>query len=523
MYHQHKKTFSDRVLSSTESFFQLISSYVLSQSPEDFVSIDSTVNDHTFILDDCSLISAFRVKGTKIAMKQNEFKTTVFRLEAAMKGYLSSGDTNFCWSFEQDTDKTREHLENVYGNKARDTATKIGFQQTNFVDEQVEVLAKYCHVESNLLVVRTSLQSLTKNELKELKQLINQTGSTTPVMKDAQNIVHGASFYLHRHEATLKSIMLDFDYAGIWVDLEKTHEYAYHLRNSYDSGFTDLSWRPTLIGDSYVARSPENASSDYSSYGIPRIKDQLIPRMVDRLTYTSLQLGDTFVCPFSVKYMPHKSTPFAALQASLKKEGIPFRMTFDISASNFSTIAWSVGLASLLSIIKHQDNKDITTTYDSLKDVQEAGGQFVGLRIHLCTWSRVSEKEAKKFREIIVKRLQSWGKVECESVEGDPVETLISSIPGLSRGKVAPSLPYELNETMQILPISRPTSVWETGSRILRTDDGKIFPTQPFSKQTNYWLKVILGPMGFGKSAELATDNFSLLLHPDRVGLHTSN
>jgi len=95
----------------------------------------------------------------------------------------------------------------------------------------------------------------------------------------------------------------------------------------------------------------------------------------------------------------------------------------------------------------------------------------------------------------------------------------MSSIPGLTRGKTASQLPFELNETMQLMPISRPSSIWDTGSRILRTAEGKLFPTQPFSKQMDYWLKVILGPMGFGKSAELACDNFSLLLHPTLMNL----
>lgn len=515
MYHQTKKTFSDRLLSSTESFFQIISSYVLSQSPKDFVSLDTTMNKHTFVMDDCSLVSAFRVQGTKKAMKTREYSNTVFSLETAMKGYLSQGDTQFCWSFEMDTQKTRDELENVFAKQARATAKRVGFLSTDLIDEQVDVMEKYCHIETNLLIVRTTLTSLTKGELTQLETLIKDMSSVTPRMTDAQNIIHGAAYYLHRHEATISAMKHDFDHAGIWLDLETTHDYAYHLRNSYDSGFTDLSWRPRLIGDAYTHRMTETADSDYSAFGVPKITDQIVPRMADVLSYTTLKVGDTYIAPFSVKYLPQRVQPFAILLRSLKKENIPFRITFDFSNSSFGALAWRVGLANILSLIKHVDNKHISDSYEHLQEIKDAGGEFVGLRIHLATWSRETEQDAKRQREIIVKRLQSWGNVECESVEGDPVETFISSIPGLSRGKVASQLPFELNETMQMMPISRPASIWSSGSRILRTDEGKIFPTQPFSKQMNYWLKVVLGPMGFGKSAELASDNFSLLLHPD--------
>ena len=515
MYHQTKKTFSDRLLSSTETFFQLISSYVLSQSPKDFVSLDTNVNKHTFLMDDCSLVSAFNVRGTKKAMKSEEYADTVFKLESAMKGYMANGDTSFEWSFELDTDKTKEEIEEVYGKSARRVANKIGFLSTGIIDEQVDVMARFCHTETNLLVVRTQLTSLTREEIQQLKELTEKLGSNTPKMTDAQNLIHGASYYLHRHEATLSALKDDFDNAGIWIDLETTHEYAYHLRNSYDSGFTDLSWRPALQGDKYTYRPVESGDSDYSAFGMPKLQDQLIPRMAERLTYTTMQIGDTYIAPFSVKYLPKKPLPFASFLRSIKKENIPFRLTYAFNKHSSNSLMWKVGLASLLSLIKHRDNKEISSAYDNLSAVQDAGGDFVDLRIHVSTWSRQSEQDAKKQREIIVKRLQSWGGIECESVEGDPVETFMSSIPGLTRGKTASQLPFELNETMQLMPISRPSSIWDTGSRILRTAEGKLFPTQPFSKQMDYWLKVILGPMGFGKSAELACDNFSLLLHPD--------
>lgn len=514
MFHQYRKTFSDRLLANADNFFQLISSHVLAQSPTDFVSIDAKHDRHTFIMDDGSLISAFTVRGATKAMKTEEYGHAVKELELGLKSYFSRGDTQITWSFTHDHDKTRESIEAAFGRQARETANNIGFIDTQFVDEQVDALEKYCATETNVLVVRTTLHSLTKEERIQLKELINSKTKGALSMRNAENLLHEASFYAHRHEATLKALAATFDHAGIWIDLQSVHEFAYTMRNAYDSEFTDLNWKARLQGDGYTHRLPKSGSDDYSSLGTPLIKDQLVPRMCDRLTYTSMQVGNVYITPFTVKLLPKRAVPFAQLFNELRSEGIPYRITFDLNTSSSGLLAWRSTLANLLSFQRH--NSQMSGAAEALYNLKDkANAEFVSLKIHLATWSRESEREAQRQREIIIKRLSNWGQVECENVEGDPVETYISGIPGLSRGKVAAANPYELNETLQIMPLSQPASIWDSGSRLLRTPNGKLFPTQPFSKQMNYWLKVILGPMGFGKSGELAADNFSLLLHPD--------
>jgi intracellular multiplication protein IcmB len=94
-------------------------------------------------------------------------------------------------------------------------------------------------------------------------------------------------------------------------------------------------------------------------------------------------------------------------------------------------------------------------------------------------------------------------------------ESIISSIPGLSRGNAATPIPDALSSVTQMLPHSQVASIWEKGSRLFRTEHGKVIPFQPFSSKQSHHTKLVIGPMGFGKSVEMAADNWAFVLHPD--------
>lgn len=520
MLYNHPNTFAERALSSWESLAQLVSSKFLKQSPRDFVSLDTVFGEHCLVQDDGSLISAIRIDGSRQVIGANDLDNLVLAIEAELKAYLGDGTHRIMHSFSMDTDKTKEELEHVYGANARKTAENLGFIDTSLIDEYIEANAAFCHSERNYIVIQTMVRNLTPTESKELQKLKIEQAAGLPFMTKCQSIANGSAYYANKHLTLLDNIGEMFRNSDIFCRLLNTHEITYDMRIAYDSAWTDIGYKVQLPGDNHSLHLPETRKGDYSMVGVAKLADQIMSREMEIVESSLSKVGDTIYAPLSVSLAPQKSKPFNLLYRELKKTNIPIRITFDMSANGISLLTFQETMAAVLRITDKlggkPDNKHIIDVAERLRRLREDGEEIIQLRISICTWAYGGDKGlAKKRREQISRILQSWGHTEVAQAEGDVVESVLSSIPGLTRGTSAKPLPYTLSDTVEMLPITQAASVWEQGSRILRTVRGKIIPMQPYSTKQSHWTKLIVGPMGFGKTVELAGDNFALLFHPD--------
>lgn len=521
MITSYKPTITDKVFRNIDVFAQSISSFFLKQSPRDFVSL-STIHDmNTIVMDDGSLLTAIRIDGMIKTPFLKEHATTVNSMEQRFKSYIDNGNHKFTFYFGMDNDKVLEELEHVFGRDARATATKMGLISHDFIDDQIHSLAKHCHLERSLLIVRTRIGNFSKTEKNQLKALRTKQHRDALPMRDAQTGANGVELYINRHSTLVESIVEDFRAIDIASRLMSCREYIYEVRNAVDAKFTDYHWQPMLPGDKYPLRLATEPNSDMSNFGVPTIKDQVVPRMFDILDHSVAQIGDTVYAPLTVELAPSKYKPFAVLYRSLKAEGIPFRVTFDIDGNGLALLGLRETFAALLVRTPGtESNRHIVETKKHLQHLRRSGETDVQMRMTFCTWAQKGDiAEAKRRREVLARKLQAWGGATPSEAEGDVAETLISSIPSISRGNAAEPFPSTLHDVMKSMPIFQPASIWEKGSRIYRSMTGKILPCQPVSSQQAHWTKIIAGPMGFGKSVELACDNLALLLHPDNEDL----
>ncbi len=63
-------------------------------------------------------------------------------------------------------------------------------------------------------------------------------------------------------------------------------------------------------------------------------------------------------------------------------------------------------------------------------------------------------------------------------------------------------------------PVTRPSSPYTVGSKLLRTRDGKLMPIEMNSKLQLHKTTLLLGPMGTGKSNAIADENIALIQSP---------
>ena len=521
MHYRNVPNITDKLFRSVDTLAQAVSSLLLNQSPRDFVSLNTPHDEQTLVMDDGTLITAIRIDGSRKTVGAEEYVTLMLGLEQIFKAYMDDGSHKFTFYFAMDNDKVVEELELIYGEAARKTSRNLNFISEELIDEQIETMAKHCHLERNLLVVHTKVHNLSKKEVIQLRKFIELEHQGAMKMGDAQSIGMGTKFYANKHKTLVDGLIENFTTYNLTSRALTNHEYLYEVRNAYDAAWTDLTWKPFLPGDNYPLRLIEQHKSDFSNYGIPKIAEQVTPRMLDVSHHSLGTVGDTVYAPISVEFSPENHLPFHKLYRSLKAEGIPFRITFDIDSNGMSLFGFKEMLASILMVTPGtDDNKHIVETKKHFAKLRDAGEEIVKLRIMLCTWAgENNHDEASRRREVIARKLQSWGNTQSLETEGDVAESIISSIPGMSKGNAAAPLPSALSESLKILPLSQPASIWEKGSRLYRSMYGKILPMQSVSSLQAHWTKVILGPMGFGKSVELAADNWALVLHPDNEEL----
>lgn len=510
----------DRMYAMAESLAQALSGYFLKQSPRDFVGLETAYGEQTLVMDDGSLISAIRIDGNKSAVHQQEYEKTCIQMEAYLRAIVNDGAHKLTWYFSVDNDKIEDELNHIYTNEAKRVAGNLGFLDTALIQEQADAIANYCHLERNLLIVRTYTRALTQVEKNQLSKEVKKANQGNIQMLDAQILNRGVEHYINKHLSLCSTLVDLFNNLNISARVMTNHEYLYELRNAYDSAWTDRSWKPYLPGDKYPLRLNENLGLDYSGVGIPTLKEQLIPRMMDVNFHHLATIGETVYAPLSVKFTAQSPRPFSELYVALKRAEIPYRITFDIDTDGVSLLVFKDIIASILIFPPASNNKQLVEAADRLRKLRDDGEEIVKLRVNLCTWAYQKDDQlAAKRREMLAKQLQAWGNMEPEQVEGDVAESIVSSIPGLSRGNAASPIPDALSSVIQMLPHSQLASIWEKGSRLFRTENGKVIPFQPFSSKQSHHTKLVIGPMGFGKSVEMAADNWAFVLHPDNQEL----
>lgn len=516
MRYAYKRSVFDGLSRAVDSTLRSVSDLFLQQNPRSLISCSNVADSFTLELTDNTLVSFISIQGNLTSVLAQESVRTLANLERQIKGYLNGGEHFFDWYFSSDSDGIKEEINRVYGNSARRTLTNQGMTAAvDLVEEQVDALAQYCHAERNILVVYTPKGSLTPEQSARVHSAYQDLQKDVPVMDGAIPMATGVEVYLSKHRAVVEEVSHALLACGILSEKVDVHTQLYEIRHAIDADWTAPSWRPRLYGDSQTFQVPEDYKLDYTSLGIPSLPTQLIPRRVENLKSDTCQIGDTIYAPISVELFPSKPMPFQMLFNRLKQEGVPFRYKLSLSSDGLSILSFKEILANGLSLLGGKNNKNLVDVTSNLRQLDDDGDEIVKVQIMFCTWAPADNpKLLSERRSLIAKIFQGWGGGEVANTEGDPIESLLSSVPGATTGSVAPPSAFPLYDGIKLAPYSRPAAIWDEGSSPWRSVDGKLVPYMPYSDKQEAWITLYFGPMGSGKSVALNSDNWALIQHP---------
>lgn len=494
-----------------------------SQMMADYVLVETADSQNTLVLKDGSLVSLIVLKGSRQIVGEDEFREITRVISSSLGAYVGNGSGHSVQClFSRDAENTRAQLNGLLAS-SRQSAERLGIDISDIFDDRIDSLAKHCAEETCFFALRTKVGAISKAEVKRSEQMklasIKKKGGATALL--AQNMLLAIDGLRDRHRSFVRAFQSDINEAGLIAGVLDAHAACREIRKKIDIEFTSESWKPLLPGDKLPLRFDHKTNDrDVSSLFYPKLSSQLIPRSGRSLDHKAFQVGGKIYSSVILDLGPTDIRYFNELFKRLLSTSIPWRVSYLIEGGGLHSIALKKAVASVLAVFD-SGNKLMVEAYNDLRQqVMYANEVDVKFSMVFSTW--VSEKDKSKLNSFVgdlARAVEGWGGCEVSETTGDAASAFFSSslINGFKSD--APHAAAKLSDIVQMLPITRVSSPWDSGSVLFRTKDGKAWPYQPGSSKQSAWIDLIFAGMGSGKSVLMNTINLALCVDPRNTRL----
>jgi len=505
------RKFSDDIFYLLTSLVGNVSDVGLKKDPRKFCKLACQDGDYSFATYNQELVSIIEIGGAVKLKSSSETNRMIKMLHELFEVFYESGHT-IDWFFEVDKAETERQIDEML--KLSYVALKDqGLENlSDIIDETKERNLEYCHSERCFISLTTDLSSFSKQDQSDLISKQNEKNSGKfPFAANGQFLGAAIDDLRLEHETQVDKLVTDLTAHGLYAKNIFANKTLREIRKGYAPGYTPEEWEPYLSDDQLPLSIQEEHKGDASNFVPPSIPDQLMPLSPLDVGNGILQVGDLFYAPVSVKRMPKKTKRFDALFERLKRAKIPWRMRVRTKGKGESLHSFHRQLAMVLHWTKGGSaNEKLLAAYDQVEQRIKEGEIFLQTQMSFCTWGN-SIEEVKRNRTKLVSQVSGWGVIDLEPAEGDLTESFLSSNIGIVNGSTAKPACWPLTDLLKMMPLTRPSSPYASGSQLLRSKDGKLLPNEMMSKMQASWIMLVSGSMGGGKTAYLVDLWFSVL------------
>jgi len=490
----------------------------------DYCNIET--NDHlneennTLITKDGGIMSVIKVDGSYSLIGKRKFKENMISCMDDLSGVLKKTGFKIQFVFNRNPDSSIRDVEkNII--PVIKTASHLNIDLEGMIKQRSEVIGGKTSSESCYIVL-TTLPGILNS--KTLKTALKDRGDK---VKDFNIGIRPGEFSQSPYVAIseLREIhsgfVNSFENAlkGV-VNIKKlsSHDSINCIRKEINLEMTSDNWKPSLLGDKVKMRCTKesNANQDVSHLMNPGIGFQLFNQRPEQHEDDSslIKMGGKIIAPLMIDIPPQESKPFSDLFDKINDD-IPWRWSFTLETGHnevMSKISTKNGFATFLSLFS-SDNKLIKDAAEELLMFAKSGETMMMGYMSLCTWGD-NITEVNRRKQILAQSASNWGNLDVIEEFGDPISAWCDTIPGMTKRPISTSFPIPSLEAFSMMPLTRPTSPWDTGSMLFRTVDNKLYPYTAGSSKQAAWFDLIFAPPGFGKSFFLAASNMSLITNP---------
>ncbi len=458
-------------------------------------------------------------------MRRMVTRADVGRLSEAMRLDLSgtlerAGHAIVGW-YASDPDLAAVEIERVNIASCRRVAKELGIELDDILDERMRLWPNLMRWEVAYYILWTRKGVLTKEEKKQVKEEQAAAARQCPEIGDAQKFFLRSEIMAAHHAAFVSRVVSSLQGVDIAAVELTAHEALKVIREAMYRETAGSDWKATLPGDRIMPRLPEDDVAKPGKEGLlwPSLRSQLFH--VDAVTDggQKVVIGENEYTGVDLAMGPEDPRPFVELASWLGGDRIPWRAAFVVEGGGQSGMMMKEVGASFLSMFP--GNQDLRRAFEALRAAKADHNHIsVKLRASFATWAPAGETRKLRRRvSTLSQRIEGWGNCKATTLSGDPLEGVMSSVPGLSLTSTGvPSLAL-LGDALAMLPWSRTASPWERGSVLFRLPSGGLWPYEPAggSKRPQV-LDIFVAPPRSGKSVLANTINLGLCLSPSVLG-----
>jgi intracellular multiplication protein IcmB len=479
----------------------------LRHAVESFIHIETMDDEHTMAAREGSLVSYLKIEGSRHIIGEHEYNHLIQAATLRIGAKFDRMGHAMQVYFVRDPDRIDTEL-SAHIHPSRKTADALGMNLDDLFDERERHLKRFLCSEECYFVLWSRPSLLSKAEF---KRTIEESRARKWLNGGyAQNPLAGLNSLRTRHKSYVSSVQTALRELGIKNEMLNAHDAMRAVRRNLYPTRANENWSPCLPGDPIPPRQPESVT-DLSDILWPTLRSQLVAGDSKILSESTVRIGETLWAGADLTLAPMDPSPFPMLLNRLFEAGVPYRISFLIEGGGANTIQFRNFAASVLGVTNAL-NKQIKFSLEGLERLARRE-PVVRLRVSFATWAPRGQMNLLQDRlSTLLQAVEGWGYCQVSEFSGDALDCVMSSAMGIHCGSTAPAAVAPMYEVMKLMPWQRASSPFETGSVILRTPDGKIWPYQTGTNLTTTWFDLIFAQPGAGKSVLMNSLNLGTCL-----------
>jgi intracellular multiplication protein IcmB len=479
------------------------------QPLESFIRLETADDEQTLVAEDGSLVTFFQVDGSRQIIGAAEYERIIEQGVIKLGSRFDRPGYALQCVFIRNDDRIGRELRNLmrYNKRAADA---IGLDIKDLIEERASHLKNYMSWEECYFVLWTRPSVMSPTEGKKAKTKRTEKNKEWVSSPYAQRPLSAMDELRTRHRSYVTNMKSALNELGVQCSIIEVHDALAVVRSAIFPSRSGDDWRPILPGDKIPPRAPR-FPNDYSDILWPPIRHQLCTYDAELISHDIVQIGNKLWSGVDIILPPADPTPFTQLLARFVESRVPFRISFLIESGGVQGSYFKQLMATMLTVTNSQ-NRQIKESMEYLAELAK-DEPVVKLRISAATWAPENRRDLMEDRAaVLTQALESWGYCQVSQVSGDPLDEVMSSVPGIACASSAPAALAPLSEVLKLLPWQRPCSPFKTGPILFRSLDGRIWPYQTGSSLTTTWFDLIFAQPGAGKSVLMNTLNIGTIL-----------
>jgi intracellular multiplication protein IcmB len=462
-----------------------------------------------------------RIGGMKRMATRDDITRLADGLRLDLSGALESRGHAIVGWYLSDPDMAAREIERVNMESCRRVGREVGLDLSDILDERLRLWSETMRWERSCFVLWTRRAILTKEEIKQMKEERAAAAKQVPGIGDAQRFFLRSELMAAHHAGFVNRVMAALRGAELAATELSAKDALILAREALYRETAGSQWKPTLIGDRVMPRVAEGESERPSAAGLlwPSLRSQIF--RIDAVTHGGqrVEIGENEYTSVDLMIGPEDPRPFVELASWLGQDRLPWRCSFILEGGGKTGMAFKEIGSSFLSIFPA--NRDLQRAFASLRQLREQHNHIaVKLRASFATWAPLGETPKLRRRaSTLAQRIEGWGNCKIARVAGDPLDGVMSSVPGLALASTGNPALAPIGEALPLLPWSHTISPWERGSVLFRLPNGAIWPYDPSGGSMRpLMIDIFVAPPGSGKSVLANTINIGLCLSAAVLG-----